>query len=124
MLSTEGKEADQAALWTRLALAALSDLSLYPAPVFFTLIDFKPVQASVFQVSRTPGKPWVYLGCLLLVVGMFSMFYVHNRRVWIWMSPEVDGGGSVVQVAMTSQRRTLDFLHEFEQLKHNVLNYP
>ena len=38
------------------AVLALSDAQLYPAPMAFELKDFKQVQASVFQVTRAPGK--------------------------------------------------------------------
>ncbi len=116
-LPTEGPDAEGAAVWSRLAVAALSDLTVYPAPVFFSLADFKHVQASVFQVSRTPGKKMVYLGSLLLVLGIFSMFYIRDRRIWIWIKPDAAGTGSAVQAAMTSQRRTLDFNQEFERFK-------
>jgi cytochrome c biogenesis protein len=100
-------------------VAALSDLTVYPAPVFLSLADFNHVQASVFQVSRTPGKNTVYLGSLLLVLGVFSMFYIRDRRVWIWVKPQ--GGGSSVLAAMTSQKRTLDFNQEFERFKQALL---
>ncbi len=104
-----------AADWGRLSVAALSDLTLYPAPAFFTLTNFNHVQASVFQVARTPGKNTVYLGCLLLVLGVFSMFYIRDRRVWIWLKPA--GAGTQVYAAMTSQRRTLDFNLEFDRFR-------
>ena len=113
---------EAAAQWSRLAVAALSDLALYPAPVFFALGDFKQVQASVFQVSRTPGKTTVYLGCLLLILGIFSMFYIRDRRVWAWIRPSA-AGGSEVLAAMTSQKRTLDFNHEFERFRQ-ALSQP
>lgn len=115
----EGQEGERAAVWSRLAVAALSDLTVYPAPVFLSLADFDHVQASVFQVSRTPGKNTVYLGSLLLVLGVFSMFYIRDRRVWIWVKPQ--GGGSSVLAAMTSQKRTLDFNQEFERFKQALL---
>ena len=51
------------------------------------LTDFKQVQASVFQVARAPGKNIVYLGCLLLIVGIFAMLYVRERRLWVWLAP-------------------------------------
>lgn len=114
---TEGEAGERAAVWSRVAVAALSDLAMYPAPVFFTLADFKQVQASVFQVTRTPGKRLVYLGSLLLVLGVFSMFYIRDRRVWVWVAPGAGDGGSTVHAAMTSQRRTLDFHREFDRLK-------
>lgn len=106
-------------MWSRLAVAALSDLTVYPAPVFLSLADFNHVQASVFQVSRTPGKNTVYLGSLLLVLGVFSMFYIRDRRIWIWVKP--NEGGSSVMAAMTSQKRTLDFNQEFERFKQALL---
>ena len=111
------EQLEKAENWSRLAVAALSDLAFYPAPVLFTLKSFDHVQASVFQVSRTPGKLIVYVGCLLLVLGVFTMFYVRDRRIWVWLRPTEHAGGTRVLAAMTSQKRTLDFNREFEQLQ-------
>ena len=118
-VATSGPDGERAAVWSRLAVAALSDLTVYPAPVFLSLADFKHVQASVFQVSRTPGKRAVYLGSLLLVLGVFAMFYIRDRRIWIWVKPQ--DGGSGILAAMTSQKRTLDFNQEFERFKAALL---
>ncbi|MGM2895904.1 cytochrome c biogenesis protein ResB, partial [Bacillus cereus group sp. BC51] len=63
------------------AINALSDSFLYGSPVYLQLDSFKQVQASVFQLTRAPGKNLVYLGSLLLVAGIFSMFYVRERRL-------------------------------------------
>lgn len=120
-LTEQANQAESAAQWSRLAVAALSDLHAYPAPVLLSLSDFKQVQASVFQVSRTPGKTAVYIGCLLLVLGIFSMFYIRDRRVWVWIKPAPDGVGSDVLAAMTSQKRTLDFNHEFDRFKQALM---
>ncbi|HUH88686.1 MAG TPA: cytochrome c biogenesis protein ResB [Pusillimonas sp.] len=105
----------QGADWLRLSLMALANLPDYPAPVFMSLNSFEEVKASVFQIARSPGKNTVYLGCLFLVIGVFSMFYIRDRRIWIWITPE--GGGSRLQAAMTSQRRNLDFTQEFERFR-------
>ena len=45
------------------------------------------MQASVFQVARAPGKNIVYLGCALLILGVFAMLYIRERRVWVWLAP-------------------------------------
>lgn len=66
---------------------SLSDAHFYPAPMAFTLKDFTQLQASVFQVARTPGKNIVYLGCALLILGIFAMLYVRERRLWVWLAP-------------------------------------
>ncbi len=104
--------------WMQLSVAALSDLFLYPAPVLLSLADFEHVQASVFQVSRTPGKNSVYIGCLMLILGVFAMFYIRERRVWIWVKPEA--AGAHASMAMSSSRRTLDFEREFERLRDEI----
>lgn len=109
-------QAQQAAMrWTQTALLAFANLPDYPAPVFLSLKNFQQVQASVFQVARSPGKNIVYLGCIFLVLGVFSMFYIRDRRIWVWIRPQ--GQGSELLAAMTSQRRTLDFSREFERFK-------
>ncbi|MFZ6760275.1 cytochrome c biogenesis protein ResB [Undibacterium sp. Ji50W] len=97
------------------ATAAISDSYFYGAPVFLQLTGFDEIKASVLQVTRSPGKKVVYLGCLFLVMGVFSMFYIRERRLWIWIRD--DGIGAHVLMALSSQRKTLDFEKEFEQLK-------
>lgn len=110
-----GPAGQAAEKWIRLALLAMANLPDYPSPVFMSLKHFDHVQASVFQVARSPGKNMVYLGCIFLVLGVFSMFYIRERRIWVWLKPQ--GQGTEMLAAMTSQRRTLDFNHEFERFK-------
>ncbi|TXI85507.1 MAG: cytochrome c biogenesis protein ResB [Cupriavidus sp.] len=102
------------------AVNSLSDSFFYAAPVFLQLDDFEQVRASVFQMTRAPGKNIVYLGCLLLVLGVFAMFYIRERRVWIWVKDRYEGRGSEVLMAMSTQRRTLDFEREFAALRDDV----
>ncbi|WDD96084.1 cytochrome c biogenesis protein ResB [Burkholderia sp. FERM BP-3421] len=97
------------------AINALSDSFLYGAPVYLQLDSFKQVQASVFQLTRAPGKNLVYLGSLLLVLGIFSMFYVRERRLWFWLKDT--GTGVSVVMAMSSARKTFDFEKEFVQTR-------
>lgn len=120
-VSNAPEKMEETAEWSRLAVAAVSDLTLYPSPIMMTLKTFEHVQASVFQVSRTPGKITVYIGCLLLVIGIFTMFYVRDRRIWVWLRPTEASGGAKVMAAMTSQKRTLDFNREFDRFKKALL---
>lgn len=106
---------EKRARFLQLATSALSDSFFYGAPVYLQLKSFDEVKASVFQVTRSPGQNVVYLGCLLLVIGVFSMFYIRERRLWIWIKQ--DHVGSRAIMALSSQRKTLDFEKEFEALK-------
>ncbi|HRL21590.1 MAG TPA: cytochrome c biogenesis protein ResB [Alcaligenes sp.] len=110
--SQENNEANR---WIQSAVLAFANLPDYPAPVMLTLDSFEQVQASVFQVARSPGMYTVYLGCLFLIIGVFSMFYIRDRRVWVWIRPHEQG--SSLMAAMTSQRRNLDFNLEFDRLQ-------
>ena len=101
------------------AVLALSDAPLYPAPVAFELTGFEQVQASVFQVARAPGKNVVYLGCLLLILGVFAMLYVRERRLWVWLAPR--GAGAQASMALSSNRKLLDVDREFEQWQRRLL---
>jgi cytochrome c biogenesis protein len=84
------------------------------------MTDFEEVKASVFQVTRSPGKTTVYVGCLLLVLGIFAMLYIQERRIWVWMTPEQVG--FTLKVEASTPRLTLDFQREFSSLAQVVKN--
>ncbi len=102
------------------AVLSLSDAHHYPAPMAFELKNFTQVQASVFQVARAPGKNIVYLGCALLILGIFAMLYVRERRVWVWLAPGADNG-SRATMALSTNRKTMDGDKEFDLLKTKLL---
>jgi cytochrome c biogenesis protein len=104
--------------WLLLATNALSDAFFYGAPVYLQLDEFVEVKASVFQVTRSPGKKVVYLGCAFLVLGVFSMFYIRERRLWVWIKDGAEGAEALM--AMSTQRKTMDFEREFETLKEKL----
>lgn len=101
------------------AVVALSDAFFYPAPFALTLKEFTQIQASIFQLARAPGKWVVYTGCLFLILGIFAMLYVRERRVWVWITPE--GNASKAQMALSTNRKTMDGDKEFEMLKTKLL---
>ena len=103
----------------QLAANAMADAFFYEAPVMLQLQSFDQVKASVFQVTRSPGKNIVYLGCLLLVLGVFAMLYVRERRLWVWIRSSETGQGHAL-MAMSTQRRSLDFDKEFERIKASL----
>ncbi len=105
---------DTHARFLQLATNALSDSFFYGAPVYLQLDEFREVKASVLQVTRSPGKKIVYLGCILLIAGIFAMFYIRERRLWVWVRN--NAGGAHALMAMSTQRKTLDFEKEFGDL--------
>ncbi|WP_313705347.1 cytochrome c biogenesis protein ResB [Massilia sp.] len=105
---------DKHGRFLQMATNALSDSFFYGAPVYLQLDEFHEVKASVLQVTRSPGKKIVYLGCVLLTAGIFAMFYIRERRLWVWVRN--NGEGAHALMAMSTQRKTLDFEKEFADL--------
>lgn len=103
------------------AVLALSEAPLYPAPFVLQLTDFTQVQASVFQVARAPGQAVVYLGCSLLILGVFAMLYVRERRLWVWLVPSAEGSGADATMALSTNRKTMDGDQEFVRLKASLI---
>jgi len=103
------------------SVLSLSDSFFYPAPVLLELTNFDVVQASVFQVARAPGKLLVYVGAVLLILGVFAMLYVRERRLWVWLADSEPPGNTRVQIAMSTPRRTLDIDADFDRLRDELL---
>jgi cytochrome c biogenesis protein len=52
------------------------------------------------------------------VLGVFSMFYVRERRLWVWLTD--DSAGAHALMAMSTQRKTLDFENEYQDLARKL----
>jgi len=101
---------DEATGWlVRDTLNSVSDLFVYGAPIYLQLTGYDEVKASGLQLTRSPGQNVVYLGSLLLTLGIFFMLYVRERRVWLRIKP----GHALL--AMSSAKQTMDFEKEFAQ---------
>ena len=92
------------AAFIRDSVNAINDSLHYGAPLFLQLEGFDLVQATGIQVTRSPGKGLVFLGSLMLVLGVLAMFYIRERRLFVLLK---DSGEAVV--AMSANRKTLEF---------------
>lgn len=100
-------------------VAAATALPLYGAPRYLKLTDFTQVEASVLQITRSPGKNVVYFGFALLIAGVFLMFYVPHERVWAVLRYEA--GASVhLLLAGRRLRHERDFAADFHKLCRQV----
>lgn len=100
------------------AVAAVAALPVYGTPYYIQLSQFRQVEASGLQISRSPGKNVVYLGSLMLVAGVFLLFYMAHRRLWVWVAPE--GEGSRVIFAGATNRNVSDFDTQFNTLAERL----
>lgn len=123
-LSREGagkpaaQEDENTGIFLRDSMNAMSDLFFYGAPFYLQMTDFEQREASGLQLTRSPGKNLVYLGSVLLVLGIFAMIYIRERRIWFLVK------GKSVLFAMSANRKSRDLDQEFEsytnQLNHSL----
>lgn len=94
---------------------AFGTLPEYGSPVYLQLNDFEHIQATGLQIARTPGKNIVYLGCFMLIAGVFIMFYLPQRRFWTWLESTGQGDTQVLAAGMTN-RNPREFDSYFESI--------
>jgi cytochrome c biogenesis protein len=106
------------ALFVRDSLNAISDSFHFGGPVYLQLNRYEEVKASGLQLTRSPGKNIVYGGSLLLVLGVFAMFYVRERRLWLLVKPAT---GEVLY-AISTNRPGIEFEREAETHRAAIAN--
>lgn len=103
------------------SLNAMSDIFLYGSPFYLQLTQFDEKQASGLQLTRSPGKTLVYSGSILLVLGIFSMIYIRERRIWLLVkTDDVEAGGTRVLFAMSANRKNRDLELEFARYQEQL----
>ncbi|HSH54907.1 MAG TPA: cytochrome c biogenesis protein ResB [Methylotenera sp.] len=100
------------------SLNAFSDMFFYGTPYYLQLAQFEHKEASGLQLTKSPGQKWVYLGSALLVLGIFAMMYIRERRIWLSLKP----ASQQVHFAMSSNRKNLDFEQEFNLYREQIKN--
>jgi cytochrome c biogenesis protein len=113
-VSGEPSEADW--LFFDDSIMAVDKIAAYGSPWFVQLSSFKQIQASGLQITRSPGKDVVYFGSIMLIVGVFLLFYVAHRRIWVWIKP-LGNDQSEVIVAGSSNRNQPEFERYFNHLQ-------
>ncbi len=79
------------------------------------LVSAKQMYATGLQVAHDPGVWWVYIGCGLMLFGLYVAFFMSHRRLWLYISPA--GTGSQVLFAGSANKNRPGFERQFGELK-------
>lgn len=96
-------------------LVAYSGSLDYGSPVLLQFDGFDEVKASGLQMTRSPGKTVVYIGSVLLVIGILFMFYVRELRVWVLIGPT-----GRTRLSMSSNRKNSDLDRDFNRYRDDI----
>jgi cytochrome c biogenesis protein len=82
------------------------------------LIDALPEFSTTLQVTRDPGVNTVWVGCVLLMLGLMVAFYFSHQRVWALLVPS--GDQTTVILGGDSSKNRSAFARKFEQLANSL----
>jgi cytochrome c biogenesis protein len=83
-------------------------------PYRFLIREIAPKYYSGLQVTKDPGVPLVWVGCVLMIIGFYLTFFLSHRRLWVRLSPK--GKGTLLEIAGFSHRNRMGFEQEFEKM--------
>ena len=120
-INTKKGVSDEDNLFFEDAISALAGIGAYGSPVYFQLAEFKQRESSGIQITLHPGQNIFYLGCLMLIVGIFMMFYISYQRVWIILKPQDEK--LMITFAGSGNRDQRDFASSFAVLASKAAKY-
>ncbi len=59
-------------------------------PILISLEEALPIYATGLQVKKDPGVWVVWIGFILLILGIFAAFFFAHQRYWVALLPEKD----------------------------------
>ncbi|MDQ6962155.1 MAG: cytochrome c biogenesis protein ResB [Mariprofundaceae bacterium] len=95
-------------------IQSMSILAKIPWVAIPVLDDYEQHYYTGLQLTRDPGMNIVWIGSAILCFGLCIMFYMPHRKIWCVLQPQ--GDGVRLSVAGNTNRNTLGFEQEFEQL--------
>jgi len=102
--------------WFEDSLATISALSEYGPPMYFQLTNFQHIESTGLQITKSPGKDIVYLGSTLLIIGVFFLFYVRQKRIWLAFNQQ----DNTLTIAGKDTKDLPETKREFEALTTSI----
>jgi len=81
-------------------------------------LDNWGVQYTGMQVRKDPGVLIVYLGCIIMAIGLYMTFFMSHRRVWVSMTE--DKGGVKVLIGASANRNRASLERKIDKLVSTV----
>jgi cytochrome c biogenesis protein len=84
------------------------------------LVDIWGAQFTGLQVRKDPGVWIVYLGCLIMSIGLYTAFFMSHRK--IWLKATGSGGSTKVMIAATSHKNREAFERKIDRAVSSLLS--
>ncbi len=67
-------------------------------------VGVKQMYATGLQVAKDPGVWWVYIGCGLMLLGLYVAFFMSHRRIWLLVTHGKNGSEIIVTGSANKNR--------------------
>lgn len=84
------------------------------------IIAAKQTYATGLQVAKDPGVWVVYIGCGLMILGLFVAFFMSHRRIWILLKEEK--GNTSILLSGSANKNKVGFEKTFSNLADILKN--
>jgi len=78
------------------------------------LISSRQFFATGLQVASDPGVWYVYIGCIMMLLGLTMAFFLSHKRIWVLVTS--DNNRSSVLIAGASNKNKVGFEKDFDTL--------
>jgi cytochrome c biogenesis protein len=78
----------------------------------------KQMYATGLQVSKDPGVWLVYLGCGLMLLGLYMAFFMSHKRIWLYQ--KLEGDDVSVVLAGSTNKNKIEFSKQFAELEKQI----
>lgn len=82
--------------------------------------EIKQRFATGLQVAKDPGVWWVYIGCIMMILGLVVVFFLSHKRLWLWV--EEEGEGSRIILSGNANKNKQGFENELEKISDLIKN--
>jgi len=84
------------------------------------IFESEQVFATGLQVAKDPGVWPVYIGCILMLLGLVVAFFLSHKRLWVYIYEE--GDRTKILVAGSSNKNKVGFENKFNILVEKLEN--
>ena len=122
-VETQGNQILRAKIWLHdgdrepvtfwLAPGEKTEVSIQGKPFSFST---KQQYATGLQVAKDPGVWLVYIGCGLMLMGLYIAFFLSHRRIWLSLHQDT-ATSTFVQMAASANKNRTGFTAIFSRIK-------
>ncbi|MCK5680923.1 cytochrome c biogenesis protein ResB [bacterium] len=88
---------------------------------------FKNVEQKYYtglQVNKDPGVWVVWIGCIMMILGLYVAFFMSHRRLWLRLAPDADKPERLQLVFVgNANKNQPDFETEFQALSQKIKSW-